>query len=322
MAIINHTGRIRVGRRLLVALAAPWLAYLCVAHGPVHERIRQLDERLKEAPGAAGLWVERAELHRVDGALEQALADLNSAEALGAEVPGLRWVRARVNSELGRAEAARLDLDRWLEANPGHVEGLGLRGVLRRQAGDAEGAVADLTAAIRASRKPEPELYLERAQAARAVGREGLERALAGLEDGLRSLGSLVALEVEAAGIEEALGRVDAAAGRYERMARGAARPEAWRVRRAELLARAGRAEEALKEWERAYEDCCRLPAGRRGAAAQRVLEERIRGRLGAEAVALIERRVAGGGGVRGGAAPAVAQETFSRERRRTLPPP
>ncbi len=279
----------------------------------MHERIRALDAALAAEPSRAEWWLERADFHRIDGAYTNALSDLAAAERHGKALKRLPWVRARVFAEMGRAEEAKGQLDRWLAVEPGHTEALALRAGLRADSGDAVGAVEDYTAAIRAVEKPAPDLILARARVQRKVGKEGLERALVGVEDGIRALGPLVILQMEAAELEEALGRVDAAAARLDCLVRTAVRPESWRVRKAELLERAGRAGAAKAEWRQALEHCVALSPRLRGSRAQQALEGRIREKLGPLESASVDRART----PRGDAADDSAAKTISQ----TVPP-
>src|SRR5690606_11413928 len=80
-----------------------------------------------------------------------------------------RTVLGQLDTAAGRLTEARRALDLAIEHAPALAAAWGNRGVLRYEAGDPEGAVADLTRAIDLG--AEPDLYANRAVALRALGR-------------------------------------------------------------------------------------------------------------------------------------------------------
>jgi tetratricopeptide (TPR) repeat protein len=125
---------------LVLTALAPFRLW---AHGSVHELLQRIDEKIAAQPTDAGLLLERAELHRLHGDHDLALADLARAGELD---PGARtrWlVEARVHRDQGDLPAARTAVDRFLDAEPNSADGLLLRSQIHEQLGDWAAARAD-----------------------------------------------------------------------------------------------------------------------------------------------------------------------------------
>ena len=258
-------------------VTACWLA-LSLAAGPAalsHDdadaRIRALDRRIAEEPPNASLFLDRGELHRIEGDHGAALADYARARALdpGLVVVDLCVGRAHLESDRP-AEAVEV-LTRYLANRPGDARALALRGTGRAALGDHLLAAEDLSYAIalHGDRDPSLGLYLARARALREAGGVHLAEALTGLDEGLERLGRPVTLELMALDLERTMGRFESALARLDRLVAGARRPEPWLVRRGEVLEQAGRREEARQAYEAARVALEVLPAPvrRRGGA-------------------------------------------------------
>ena len=108
------------------------------------------------------------------------------------------------------------------------------------------------------------------------AGEPHWERALQGLEAGIKRLGPLVTLQLLAIDIEVKLHRIDAAVARVDRVAAESARKETWLVRRGEILLQAGRKAEAQAAYSRALAALDTLPPARRKVPAMIDLEKKI----------------------------------------------
>jgi predicted Zn-dependent protease len=86
-----------------------------------------------------------------------------------------------------------------------------------------------------------------------------------------------VVLESYALDLEQRDGRLDAALARIERLAAGSPRQESWLVRRAAILAEAGRPGDAEQSLRQALLAIERLPPHRRTAPATTRLEAKAR---------------------------------------------
>jgi tetratricopeptide (TPR) repeat protein len=220
-----------------------WLATSAAGHGEITQQIRELNAAIALTPEDASLHLRRGELHRIHRDFAAATVDINRAEALGADPREAAICHGRALLEAGRLEAALLPLARVIELDPENGRAWVLRGRALAELGRLAEAVHAFDRAIATLPTPDPDVFLARAVVQREAG--DLSAALAGLDEGVAQLGPLVVLQEPALEIEFALGRVDAALARLDSVARQAAWPTPWLVRRAEALADAGRPVEA-----------------------------------------------------------------------------
>lgn len=220
------------------------------AHGPIHEQIADITARIQRDPQNAALYLRRGDLLGLDGDCESALADFVAAERLAPRLGTLDLARGHALLRCGRLAAAREPLDRFLAAHPDHRGARALRARVLLALGDFRGAAGDYDRALAGLAGPAPDDYVARASAWAAAGEP--ERALRGLDEGIVRLGPIVSLELPAIEIELSRGRLDAALARVDTIAARTPRREPWLARRAEILERADRADEARAACEAA----------------------------------------------------------------------
>ena len=121
-------------------------------------------------------------------------------------------------------------------------------------------AVSFIDRAIARIAQPEPDHYLARADTLASLGDRHLPRAVAGIDEGIKRLGPLVSLDSRAIDLEVQLGRFDSALGRVDRQAAATVRKDMWLARRAEVLDRAGRRQEARASRQQALSAIASLP--------------------------------------------------------------
>jgi tetratricopeptide (TPR) repeat protein len=144
-------------------------AELRIVQGDVAGALADLDRVIDLDPGYVDAYVNRAGLLACLERDEEARADTTAGLALSPGNPYLLTVLGQLETGAGRLPEARRALDSAIELAPGLAAAWGNRAVLRYEAGDPEGAVADLTRAIALA--PQPDLYVNRAVALRALGR-------------------------------------------------------------------------------------------------------------------------------------------------------
>jgi tetratricopeptide (TPR) repeat protein len=272
--------------RPTVMLAAAWLAALSAgtpapAHPEIDRQIADVTARIEATPRDPWLFLRRGELHRIHQDWELAAADFRRAAEVGRDLAVVDFHLGRMQLDAGRPEAARVALDRFLSREPTHAEARTARARALVELGRPLEAAADWDAALAVPGvRALPEDYLGRARALATVGETHLGRALAGLEEGIARLGGAVTLELYAIEIEERMGRTDAALARIDRLATAASRKESWLLRRAEILERAGRADEARESYERTIAAIDAAATARRGTRAASRLREQAAGGL------------------------------------------
>ena len=243
------------GAALVLALLTPLAGY---AHGDVHLRIAVVTEQITKDPNNARLFLERGELHREHQDWKAAKADYDRAAQMDPKLAVVDFCRAKMLADSGQWPAARAKLDGYLAGNPLDARAFVARARVLVKLGERKSAVADFTRGIELSREPQPEFFLERAQALVADGE--VNEALRGLDEGVKRLGPLVTLQLAAIDLNVAQKNYDAALARLDTVLSQAARKESWLARRGDLELLLGRAADARQSYAAAQAALGALP--------------------------------------------------------------
>ena len=262
---------------MLVALLSALVAFApsAMAHGGLDGQIASLSALIIKQPTDPELLIKRSELYRMARRFESALADLDKASKLRRQPPAADLVRAHVLFDMGRLQGAVDAASRFLAAEPAHADALVVRGRARARLGRANDAVIDFTRALEV--KAVPDWYVERARLIAPSAPAAVDAALRGLDDGIRRLGPLVTLELEAIDLELRVGNHDAALARLDRVMAQAARKETFLARRGAILESGGRIAEARSAYLEALGAVQNLPPWTQRTAAVTALAERLR---------------------------------------------
>lgn len=226
------------------------LPLLLFGHEGLHEQIAEVTKQIDLNPKNPALYVKRGELYREHREWKHALADYKRAAQLEPELAAVDLCKGRLYLDQGSPGLAKDPLDRFLERNPDHAEGLETRARVLVKLRKPLEAVQDYSRALK--KDVRPEIYLERSQALLSAGLEHTNEALAGLDEGIRNLGPVVTLELAAIDLELTAKRYDFALQRLEAVANQSERQESWLTRRGEILEMAGRFEEARRSYSEA----------------------------------------------------------------------
>jgi predicted Zn-dependent protease len=257
----------------IVLLAAAPAAH---GHGDFHAVIVAVNEEIAKDPGNPDLYLRRAELFRIHQQFDSAQADIATAERLSPALPMLDVVRARLLMDTGWPLSARAHLDRFLKTIPNHLDALVLRSQAWTRLGQPLFAAEDLSRAIAVTPEGAPDLYIERALTLASAGRDQIEVALQGIDDGVKRMGSLVTLQLTAIDLELRRNNHDGALARVDMVLERSPRKESWLARKGEILLQAGRAPEARKAYSDALAALRTLPPARRNVPAVSDLARRI----------------------------------------------
>ena len=235
-----------------------------------------LTGQIARDPGDAGLYLKRAGLHRLRGAAPAALADYDRALALEPDLDEVYFDRAETLRESGRFGQALSEYDRFLARHPRHPTGLRGRGLCLVRVGRLEEGARDYVRALRAAARPSPDNYLEASRVYDELGAEHLDASLAVLDEGLARLGPIVSLQHAAIDREVRRGNYEAALQRVDTLLALPGRPERSLVRKADILAAAGRTRDA----HALYDDVLQRLARRLSTPAGTPLDERLAARV------------------------------------------
>jgi len=261
---------------LALALAGP-----VRAHEGLHEQIAEVSARIARSPNDANLYLKRADLRRMHEEWSGALGDYRAAEKSSPTLIGIPLGRGLLWLARGRDERAIKELDKVVLAAPNHVEALVARARAFAGLGKGRESAADFSAAIAVAQQPEPEWYLERAQALATLASGGVDEAISGLDEGLRRFGPLPTLGLYAVELEQSRGKFDAAIARLDALRANASRQETWWERIGDVQARAGRIADAHSSYAKAQQALLVLPERLRDLPATQALAIRLKDKLG-----------------------------------------
>lgn len=246
------------------------------AHDDPEGRIAALNDQIELTPGDPELFLARGRLLRLDGHRADALSDFEHASELDPTLDEPIYLRGATLLELGRAAEAKPLLDRYIARHPGDEGARAARARSLAALGEGLAANDDFNRAIAVN--PNPDYYLEQARALALAGHH--QAAVAGLDQGLKRLGSLVSLQRLALDLELAQGNLEAALGRIDQLATATRRADLWLARRGDVLQEAGRNDEARDAYSQALAAIEQLSARRRGNRTVADLEVRLRAAL------------------------------------------
>jgi predicted Zn-dependent protease len=267
--------------RLLALSVAPFLfVALAGGHGDLHLQILEVTKEIDKQPARGELYFKRGELNRLHGLLDAAQADYDRAFSLDTNLTYVDLARGKLFLETNWLLSAKVALDRFLTHYTNNVEGLITRARVLVRLENRLAAADDYTQALAGSTEPRPDLYIERAQALTAQGEAYLERAVQGLDEGIKKMGPLVTLQLYAIDVELKRKNFDGALARLERVAAQSPRKETWLARRGEILQQAARPADAVEAFKAALKAMDALPPTRRNVPAMAELEKRVRAAL------------------------------------------
>jgi len=215
------------------------------AHPSDAEQIELLTQRIEADPADTQLYVAREAAYSHARLYEPALADFRKAEQL--DDPVLVAYELAVHHERrGEIAEARTCVARFLARFPGHPAALELQARVLTKLGEREAAVASLERLLAVQSRPNPGSYVSLARLFAQPGGSGVDAALSALDRGMSRLGVIPQLQEVAMVLELQRGKPENALERHERLKPFLGEGPEWKVRKAELLLRSGRAAEAL----------------------------------------------------------------------------
>lgn len=246
----------------MLSLAKRWFVLFSVLLGlspaagahPSHEQqLSLLNLQIAQFPDQQRLYIERGIAYSSDGELDPALADFNRAETLGDPLLvafdlGVLYYR------MGELQRARRYFDTTLNQLPDHSRSLEYRARIARDVGDYPAAVADFRAFFALRERPNPGHYISTAAMLAEMDLEGVDAALALLDEGMVKLGQVPQLQRYAIELERWQGNYDGAVERQQRLVAVLGDSPQWNWQMGQLLTEAGRKPQAVKYYRSAHQ--------------------------------------------------------------------
>lgn len=250
----------------------------CSGHGGYHQEIQRCDEQIAAEPDNAAHWFRRARLDYLHGDWMRSLKDLETADRLAPGKYPVDLARGQAWMAGDKLPQARKALDTFVKSHPEVAEGFATRARLMMELDEPAAAVADFRQVLVKTNSPEPDLYLETADA--LVAAKHPREAIETLDAGMKKLGAITSLAGKALAIELSLGSYDLALSRVDALRRSAPRPEPWMAKRAAILAQAGRIENSQAAWIELRQHLLSLPENERGSHSMNVVLNQTRAAL------------------------------------------
>jgi len=213
-----------------------------VAHSDAPVVIESLDTQIEKNDKDPLLYLQRAEMNRVERHYDAAAEDYEQAAKLGLG-DDVRPFRAQMYLDAGEPEAALAELDPFLKKNPDN-------GVALKVAANAYGALEQCEAAAKTMEHSLETLpgasadhYLALMNWQECAG--DTVAALNAADAGLERLGVQLAIVYKAIDLAQAGHDYERALGYLDRLPAAVAQQTQWQTRRSELECAAGRCEES-----------------------------------------------------------------------------
>lgn len=243
-------------------------------HGAAPDRLEAIASALRAEPDNPALLVEQADLLVEHGDHAVARRALDRADRLAPGRFPTDRVRARLFFEEGLLPESLACLDQAVAAHPDDTEARFLRARVLRATGELQKSLDDYLEACSRTEFVAGDHAVEAADALAEAGKTS--EAVSVLTKAVSSQGRMPSLLTRLIDLEIARGRTNEALAWVDAMRERAPRPEPWMVRRAELLAAAGRPEEAERAWTELDAHLRRLPSLERGSPLLRPVTERV----------------------------------------------
>jgi len=271
----------RTARPTLVLLLLGFFSFTGIsrAEDDAAEALEGINRQLQANPTDARLLVRRSHIWVFMHKYDQAIADLNQANRL-TPLPEIEREQAQIYLAAGWYETGLEHAERHLKQFPDDPEGYLVRGRLNAKLDRRAEAGADLETAIERNKNPTMELYLERAQVLATEDGAHLPEVLGTLDQAIKRFGPIVTLESAALEAELGAQRYDAALARIDQIMSASPRKDTWLARRGDVLAQAGRENEARSAYQEALDAIDKLTPAQRSQPSTKELQTQLKALL------------------------------------------
>ncbi len=258
-----------------IHLLAVCLSFSALGHEGIDTQIQSLNKRVLESPQDYRLYLRRADLYRRHKEWNNALKDLERADRLEPGNHESALSRAQLELDRNNPEKSLQILEDLLRRQPDFIPALFVQGRAYAEMNKIPESANALTRGIELLPAPRPDHYLERAKIL-ASDPKYIEDAIRSIDDGLVTLNNNISLEQYATELEINNGRLEPALIRVERVLTNNPALPAWLVRKAEILTKLGRYDEAVETYEAASNSISLFPIRRQNTKAMLALKLQI----------------------------------------------
>lgn len=264
---------------LLVALTSTLPAR---AHAPGLDEIDRITAQLAEGGEQAELYAKRARIFQNNHMWQEAMSDFDRAAEIDSQNVKFDLERAGLSFEAGAYLRALDFIELYLLRHEVSTEAALIQARSYRELGQYRRSIESyqtaLTNLATFDGSPLPEWYVEFANTLLLAGDK--RQALQVLQQGMDQLGEPGVFRLQAIALEVDLGLFDSALARIDRLLLQAQRKDLWLARRADILSRAGREDEARQGYQQAFAALKQLPLRIQNLPVSRELENRLQEQL------------------------------------------
>ena len=260
-----------------------WLAFLLLVsrmhsfgHGDAHEGLKKLTESMAASPQDASLVFDRAALYEQHGDFALALADLDQVVKLSPLDQRSIALRARILRLMGKPAEAKVLQQAFLQKYPKQDQVRFEYCRTLADLGEQEEAVRELDGLISSAEHPSPDVVAMRLEITESIKETGPEQALTWLNHFLEKH-PLPIFQEAALRLEIKLGKTSDALRRLDFLVASTPRPEAFLLKKAEILHASGQAASARTAAVQAQQAISRLPDATRNSRASISLLDKLR---------------------------------------------
>jgi tetratricopeptide (TPR) repeat protein len=288
-------------RKIFILCIGLSLLLLATAKGQdLTARVKSLDQEIAKTPKDAALLAQRGNLLRMRKDFTNALRDLDQSLEFGGPTNQLHYLRALTLFEWKKPQEARavlidslklpepttnaatritarlhLRADHYKPAHLGEVTLLAAN--VFTELSNYVAAAVYFNEATALFPKLPPDTYLDHAKVLALANSNNISAAVSVLERGQREHPNVLALKKEAVELEVQAGNYKEALKRLDQMISSAPRPEAWRLRKAEVHLLNKQPDPAKRELTECLKLVEALPPARRSLKANKDLEKKAR---------------------------------------------
>ena len=260
-----------------------WLAFLLLVsrldsfgHGDAHEGLKKLTESMAASPQDASLVFDRAALYEQHGDFALALADLDQVVKLSPLDQRSIALRARILWLMGKPAEAKVLQHAFLQKYPKQDQVRFEYCRTLADLGEQEEAVRELDGLISGAENPSPDVIAMRLEITESIKETGSLKALSWLNSFLEKH-PLPVFQEAALRLEIKLGKTSDALRRLDFLVASAPRPEAFLLKKAEVLHASGQTASARTAAVQAQQAISRLPDAARNSRASISLLDKLR---------------------------------------------